>query len=290
MQLFQQQYNIFGSFGASMRNIRDSLAKMANGLTPGDRHRNRPRRSRARPRAAGKPPGVRQDRGQVLEPQGAAWLGANDDVHAAPGQRGARLSRRARAPRRSGCSIRTSWRMSAARLMRTRRAVAAGAPHRPRQSDGGLSGEVARRDRDDPARRLGQPRPRRRRVRPYRPAVGLRLDPRAAGTHHGFRRKRTDRVPRLRDDGKPALIFAAHLANWELPAVAAHSYGIDSTVLYRRPNMPAHIRGRHRHARRLHGHAGADQPGGAAPARRGAGARLACRHAGRSILRATACR
>jgi alcohol dehydrogenase len=34
MQLFQQQYRIFGSFGASMRNIRDSLGKMAGGLTP----------------------------------------------------------------------------------------------------------------------------------------------------------------------------------------------------------------------------------------------------------------
>jgi alcohol dehydrogenase len=34
MQLFQQQYRIFGSFGASMRNIRDSLEKMAAGLTP----------------------------------------------------------------------------------------------------------------------------------------------------------------------------------------------------------------------------------------------------------------
>ncbi|HEY2135761.1 MAG TPA: zinc-binding dehydrogenase [Xanthobacteraceae bacterium] len=34
MQLFQQQYKIFGSFGASLRNIRDSLAKMAAGLTP----------------------------------------------------------------------------------------------------------------------------------------------------------------------------------------------------------------------------------------------------------------
>ena len=34
MQLFQQQYRIFGSFGASMRNIRDSLAKMADGLLP----------------------------------------------------------------------------------------------------------------------------------------------------------------------------------------------------------------------------------------------------------------
>src|SRR6476660_250135 len=34
MQLFQQQYKIFGSFGCSMRNIRDSLAKMATGITP----------------------------------------------------------------------------------------------------------------------------------------------------------------------------------------------------------------------------------------------------------------
>jgi len=34
MQLFQQQYKIFGSFGSSMRNIRDSLSKMATGLTP----------------------------------------------------------------------------------------------------------------------------------------------------------------------------------------------------------------------------------------------------------------
>jgi alcohol dehydrogenase len=34
MQLFQQQYKLFGSFGCSMRNIRDSLSKMAAGMTP----------------------------------------------------------------------------------------------------------------------------------------------------------------------------------------------------------------------------------------------------------------
>lgn len=34
MQLFQQQYKIFGSFGASMQNIRESLKKMAEGLLP----------------------------------------------------------------------------------------------------------------------------------------------------------------------------------------------------------------------------------------------------------------
>jgi KDO2-lipid IV(A) lauroyltransferase len=44
---------------------------------------------------------------------------------------------------------------------------------------------------------------------------------------------------RLRDDGKPALVFAAHLANWELAAVAATTHGIDTTVLYRRPNLRA---------------------------------------------------
>jgi alcohol dehydrogenase len=34
MQLFQQQYRIFGSFGASMRNVRDGLAKMSAGMKP----------------------------------------------------------------------------------------------------------------------------------------------------------------------------------------------------------------------------------------------------------------
>ncbi len=34
MQLFQQQYRIFGSFGATMKNISESLAKMAGGMLP----------------------------------------------------------------------------------------------------------------------------------------------------------------------------------------------------------------------------------------------------------------
>lgn len=42
----------------------------------------------------------------------------------------------------------------------------------------------------------------------------------------------------LRDDGKPALLFAAHLANWELPAVAAARHGLATAVLYRAPNNP----------------------------------------------------
>ncbi len=42
---------------------------------------------------------------------------------------------------------------------------------------------------------------------------------------------------KLRDDGKPALIFASHLGNWELPALAAPAHGIESAALYRRPNI-----------------------------------------------------
>jgi Kdo2-lipid IVA lauroyltransferase/acyltransferase len=48
-----------------------------------------------------------------------------------------------------------------------------------------------------------------------------------------------ERFLRVKDDGKPAVIFAAHLANWELPAVIAASDGLDSVVLYRRPNLGA---------------------------------------------------
>jgi len=48
-----------------------------------------------------------------------------------------------------------------------------------------------------------------------------------------------DRFVQLRNDGKPALIFAAHLANWELPAICAATHQLDSAVLYRRPNIAA---------------------------------------------------
>jgi KDO2-lipid IV(A) lauroyltransferase len=47
------------------------------------------------------------------------------------------------------------------------------------------------------------------------------------------------RFVELREDGKPAIFFAAHLANWELPAVAAKAYGLDSAALYRTPNNKA---------------------------------------------------
>ena len=52
----------------------------------------------------------------------------------------------------------------------------------------------------------------------------------------------TDAEPLFRElaeDGKPALCFAAHLGNWELPAVAAAAHGLPSAVVYRMPNNRA---------------------------------------------------
>jgi Kdo2-lipid IVA lauroyltransferase/acyltransferase len=46
-----------------------------------------------------------------------------------------------------------------------------------------------------------------------------------------------ERFRKILYDGKPALLFAAHLANWELPAICAATYKLDSAVLYRRPNI-----------------------------------------------------
>jgi KDO2-lipid IV(A) lauroyltransferase len=46
----------------------------------------------------------------------------------------------------------------------------------------------------------------------------------------------------LRDDGRPGLIFSAHLANWELPAIAAARYGLETTAVFRAPNDPATAR------------------------------------------------
>ena len=88
-----------------------------------------------------------------------------------------------------------------------------------------------------------------------------------------FRRETNDRFMRLRDDGKPALIFAAHLANWELPALAAPRYGIDTACSTAGPTSPQSPTRCSEIARRQHGHADPDRPGRAAEARRRAAAR-----------------
>jgi Kdo2-lipid IVA lauroyltransferase/acyltransferase len=57
--------------------------------------------------------------------------------------------------------------------------------------------------------------------------------------HIDYPPEQVDRFMRIKNDGKPALVFSAHLANWELPAVIAAAEGVDSVVLYRRPNLSA---------------------------------------------------
>jgi KDO2-lipid IV(A) lauroyltransferase len=42
----------------------------------------------------------------------------------------------------------------------------------------------------------------------------------------------------LRDDGKPAIIFSAHLGNWELLPLAAARHELPLAVLFRPPNNP----------------------------------------------------
>ena len=48
-----------------------------------------------------------------------------------------------------------------------------------------------------------------------------------------------DLFHQLRLDGKPALLFTSHLANWELSAYVAAAYQLDLHILYRRPNIAA---------------------------------------------------
>jgi len=42
----------------------------------------------------------------------------------------------------------------------------------------------------------------------------------------------------LRDDGRPALIFSAHLGNWELLPMAAVRHGLPLAIVFRPPNNP----------------------------------------------------
>jgi KDO2-lipid IV(A) lauroyltransferase len=47
------------------------------------------------------------------------------------------------------------------------------------------------------------------------------------------------RYQRLRDAGRPVIAFAAHLANWEVPALAVKALGFPSAILFRLPNIRA---------------------------------------------------
>lgn len=57
-------------------------------------------------------------------------------------------------------------------------------------------------------------------------------------THH-VRFKGLDILQSLKDDGKPAVLFGAHLGNWEvLPYALLHHVGLEMHPVYRAPNNP----------------------------------------------------
>lgn len=47
-----------------------------------------------------------------------------------------------------------------------------------------------------------------------------------------------EHIDRMRDDGQPGIIFAAHLASWEVAIMAASQRGLKVTQLYRATNNP----------------------------------------------------
>jgi KDO2-lipid IV(A) lauroyltransferase len=47
-----------------------------------------------------------------------------------------------------------------------------------------------------------------------------------------------EHVYRLRDSGKPGLMFGAHIGNWELVAAVGKKLGVPVTTLYRPPSNP----------------------------------------------------
>jgi len=66
------------------------------------------------------------------------------------------------------------------------------------------------------------------------------FDPANPGPHEiEYSEQTLARFETLRTSGQGALLFAVHLGNWELPALVAHRYGVEATILYRRPNIPA---------------------------------------------------
>lgn len=57
-------------------------------------------------------------------------------------------------------------------------------------------------------------------------------------THH-VRFKGEDHIKRMRDDGKPGILFGAHIGNWEvIPHALLHHFDFKMHPVYRAPNNP----------------------------------------------------
>ena len=124
----------------------------------------------------------------------------------------------------------------------------------------------------------------RRRIRPYRQIWDH--DPAHPENSRIEIAPRTARTVRAaaRSTAKPALIFACHLGNWEFPALAGPAHGLDSAVLFRRPNSAAADRIIKEMRAVNMGTLIPRRPRRAVAAGGSAAERPACRHAGRPIF------
>ena len=60
-----------------------------------------------------------------------------------------------------------------------------------------------------------------------------------------------EHIHSLRDDGKPGIVFSAHLGNWELLPMLAHPNGLDMHFVYRALNSPLAEKVLRRHYNKL---------------------------------------
>ena len=160
-----------------MRNIRESLAKMARRALASDRYRGSARRIRARAGAAGKPAGVRKGRRHVLTADASARMMSlrGRRVGRELKSRGRRRARRPRRRHAPHAPRHRSRRMAdfAGGIHAHARPAIEGASDRPRQPRERLSGKIGRRDRRNTAWRLGQSRARCSGICSYRSPANL---------------------------------------------------------------------------------------------------------------------
>ena len=114
------------------------------------------------------------------------------------------------------------------------RAVPARPPHRARQPGGGLSGDVPSRDRAHSLHHVGEPRPA---AIEYVNLDRLVDDANPNGGRIVVTPGTLEILRRLRDDGKPAVLFTSHLASYELGAIWVKSNGLDLAIFYNPSNF-----------------------------------------------------
>ena len=251
----------------------------------GDRHRSSARRCRRRAEADRKPPGVRQDRRPVSDATGC------------PPRQGA-AARRRQAPDRCAGRRRGGGPAAGIALFRPsphhrrlrpdhphRRALGRRAADRPRQPEGCVSREESTTRSSAFSRASGTILAATPPNSPIstRSGISIRRIRSAAASNSPPEPKNCSCGCAM--TAKPALIFASHLGNWELPALAgprlwARFGGAvpPPQCRRRRPRHPEDARGQYGHHDRDDGRCAA-----AAGAR--AAGRRPCRHADRPVFR-----